>query len=401
MNQHEVLRKIRQSCGEVRPVGAATAGKLAQRTKSPPSVLIAIPSLAGGGAENVVVTLLNHLDRTRIDPTLVLLRVDDHHGRLVNRLPQDVDPIVLSENRLRHAIFAIWRLIRRSKPDIVFSTLDHMNIALALLRPALPRGSKLIVRATDLAILDNSALTAAMRIGYRLVDGIIFQSDAMENAYAERLGFRHAHSRVIRNPVQLARIRALASSPSPGNTATSAINLVAAGRMAPEKGFDILLKAIQLLQRDDVSLTVLGEGRDIRQRIAQSEELGLSGRVKFVGFQDNPYCFYARADGFVLSSRSEGFPNVVLEALACGTPVIATPVRGIRELLSREPNSIVVKDFSAEALAAGLSEFCSRPRRKAAPEVVAQFDASLVAAEYASYFEDVLAAAPQRGRAHE
>ena len=107
-----------------------------------------------------------------------------------------------------------------------------------------------------------------------------------------------------------------------------------------------------------VRLTILGEGplRACLERLAHTR--GVADRVRFAGFQENPYACFARADAFVLSSRFEGFPNVVLEALACSTPVIATPaLGGTRKILDDIPQCVVAREVSSHALADAIGEW--------------------------------------------
>ena len=140
---------------------------------------------------------------------------------------------------------------------------------------------------------------------------------------------------IIHNPVDMEKIRNSVGAPvdHPAFRAGGTV-LVAAGRLEHEKGFDLLIEAMALLPDTRVQVVILGEGRLESELRALARKHGLDGRVHFAGFQKNPFAWFAKADAFVLSSRYEGFPNVVLEALACGTPVISTPAPGgIRELL--------------------------------------------------------------------
>jgi glycosyltransferase involved in cell wall biosynthesis len=194
---------------------------------------------------------------------------------------------------------------------------------------------------------------------------------------------------VINNPVDLDRIAAMASQELPASAAAfmrqseraQAIRLVAAGRLVEQKGFDVTLKALALLD-DRYQLTILGDGPDRARLELLALRYSLVKRVHFAGFQKNPYAFFARADAFVLSSRYEGFPNVALEALACGTPVVALPMPGgLREIVHGVPGCVLAADMTAEGLAAALLRW--QPQRTP-PAAVARFSVHAIVERYAA-----------------
>lgn len=357
---------------------------------TPRRILFLLPSLAGGGAERVVTTLLHHLDRTRFAPALAVLSM--RNAVLKDAIPQDVELIDLGCSRLRYAPKKLLTLIRQRRPEVVFSTVGHLNLAIAAMRPLLPRGIRFIARETTVVtegLRDESRYPRlhgwAYRRLYPAFDLVICQSQAMREDLVRNFGFPEARAVVIHNPCDVERIRTLAAEGTlrPSNEGPLALNMVAAGRLVPSKGIDLLLEAVAQCGHPDLRLTVLGDG-PLRQELAErAAELGIADRVWLAGYQGNPYPFYARADAFVLSSRYEGFPNVVLEALACGTPVISTPATGgVREILDQLADCKVAESVSAEALAAAIRSWVSSPRRRIAPSVMRPFEVSSVVARY-------------------
>jgi glycosyltransferase involved in cell wall biosynthesis len=166
--------------------------------------------------------------------------------------------------------------------------------------------------------------------------------------------FAVTHERlvVLPNPVDEKAHRAAAASPSraPG----PGPRFVAAGRLVHQKGFDRLLTMLARLP-DTARLTILGDGPDRETLIRRAGKLGLAERVALPGFEAAPWAIYAGADAVVMPSRWEGMPNVALEALACGTPVIATPdAGGIAELAAAAPRGAVTLAEAGEAFVAAM-----------------------------------------------
>jgi len=342
-------------------------------------VLFLIPSLQGGGAERVIATLLRHLDRTKFRVALAVVNMRD--AVFLSDVPEDVELIDLDSSRVRYALAKIVRLIWKRRPDVVLSTLGHLNLALAILRPFLPNDVRYVARETIMvsASLPLYRMTRLWSWGYRFFyrrfDMVICQTDVMRDDLVGNYRLPSGKAAVIHNPVDAKRIRQLATAFLPASferaideAGCATVQLVSAGRLSHQKGFDVLIEALALCRNPDLRLTILGDGplRGDLERLAA--EQGVAQQVRFLGFQENPYPFFANADAFVLSSRFEGFPNVVLEALACGTPIVATPaVGGIKEILEAVGGCVLAESVTAAGLARALEHV---PRGRRLPEAV-------------------------------
>jgi len=364
-------------------------------------ILFLIPSLRGGGAERVIVTLLRHLDRSRFRLTLAVVDLRDAVYR--DDLPQDVELIDLGCTRVRYALPRIATLIWKRRPDVVFSTLGHLNLALAIIRPLLPNRIRYIARETSIVseTLRGYSLSGLWRLAYRQFycrfDTVVCQSRYMRDDLVGNFAFPSIKAVVIHNPVDTDRIRRLAAEnvltgmmPDGKNYAIPVIHLVAVGRMVPVKGFELLIEALALCRDPRLRLTLLGEGPLRKELETLAASRGVAGQVRFAGFQKNPYPFFAQADAFVLSSRFEGFPNVVLEALACGIPVIAAPAPGgVREILKGVGDCVIAEAVSSDALASAINHWkASGMKRLDANVVVAAYGIDRVVPRY----EDVVGA---------
>ncbi|MEZ5654180.1 MAG: glycosyltransferase [Burkholderiaceae bacterium] len=368
-------------------------------------IAFALPLLVpDGGAERVVLTLIRHLDRRRFEPTLIVL--DGDPARLRTFVPEDVGLVSLSSTRVRYGVWRLVRSLHAMRPDLLFCAIGHLNLMVAIVRPLLPRGMRVVARETNVvsAINADDGRTAVMNALYRRfyprLDHVICQSQDMFDDLIGNFGLPSARASVIMNPVDLDTIRRQAGQPLPcevpawratptADAVPTGLRLLAIGRLQPQKGFDLLLQAIAELPAGSVRLAIIGQGDEDSALRAQARRLGLGGVVSFLGFQSNPYAFIARADALVSSSRYEGLPNVVLEALACGKPVIATPAPGgLREIAARIGGVRLASRLDAVALAQAIREHLHAPTGLP-PIAIETVSLGTVMARYQALLEDL------------
>jgi glycosyltransferase involved in cell wall biosynthesis len=238
------------------------------------------------------------------------------------------------------------RLVWRLRPGVILSGAPEVSFLALLLRPLFPPKTRVLVRqnATVSAALAFCGLPLYTRWLYRLLyrhaDRVICQSRAMAEDLARELGLGAEQIAVLPNPVDVEGIRA--ASKAPHQWAGPGPHLVAAGRLAPEKGFDMLLNALAAVRGrfPHADLIVAGAGQEETALKSLCHSLGLEAAVSFAGQVDCPYAFFPGATVFVLSSRYEGMPNALLEAAAAGLPLVALPASGgVRDLLRGQPGA--------------------------------------------------------------
>ena len=288
-------------------------------------ILFILPLFSGGGAEPVALNLLAELHNRG---HLVGIIVFDKNGPLLSMVPNNVQIYNLNTGSLKNSVVPLVRKIRQLSPKVVFSTFGYINVALLAIGWLLPAKTKIWVREANLPSisLNNNRypklIPLLYRLLYRYADKVICTSKIMKNEFVSDFSVPEGSIEILSNPVDVEFIR---SSMLPiRQFDNGGICYVASGRLTFQKGFDRLLKWFSILDDKKSTLVILGGGDDKHALIQQSNELNLQNRVKFVGFCDNPWQWYAGADCFLLSSRWEGLPNVVLESLACGTRVIST-----------------------------------------------------------------------------
>ncbi len=300
------------------------------------SVIFILPDLETGGAERIVTTIANHLSRERFEPKILLLR---KQGGYLDFLKKDVEIIDIDTERIRHSLKPILKEIYRRKPDIVFSGFGEVNAYLALFIKLFPK-VKFIARETN--VVSQHVTKKEIKFFYKFYNNyqqIIAQSDDMMNDLITNFKINQSKIIKINNPVDFDFIdEKLLLSRKPESFKYNYKNVVAIGNLSSRKGFDNLLKVFSRLKNEKIILHILGDGKD-RDLLHQMKDfLGLKN-VVFHGRQENPYKFLKYADLFVLSSRYEGFPNVLLEAGACGTYSLANNCPGgISEIIQNEIN---------------------------------------------------------------
>jgi glycosyltransferase involved in cell wall biosynthesis len=361
-------------------------------------VLFLMPNLSGGGAERVIVTLLQHLDRSRFEPHLALVEAT---GPYLKEVPTDVPIHDLKAKRVRRAFPGIIRLTWKLRPHAIHSTLCEMNMATVLLRPFLPPGVRLLIREANPPSAETvharkhpSVWKWLYRWLYPRADKIICVGDFVANDLA--YNFRVPRRKLVRiyNPIDIELGRKLANAtgnPYEGHGP----HLVAAGRLSKQKAFDILLEAMVLVRNSlpNCVLTILGEGDLRSELLAQRERLGLNEAVHLIGFQRNPYAYFQHADLFVLPSRFEGMPSVVIEALAVGTPVVASDCPGaVREILCDCPIARLVQPADPKALAETIVAALHSTNRELHPDkrleaYLSRFEVKARVRDYEQIFE--------------
>jgi len=327
---------------------------MADRGDGRAKALFVLANFAGGGAERVGLLLLQHLDRESFAPHLAVL---DASGPLRSLVSDDTLLHDLRQPRLSRALPGLLRLIRREKPAVVFATQGYINIALLALRPLLPAGTRLALREsnTPSQSLPNRRAPQLMRWAYRRfyprADVVFCQHRQTESELQRDFAVPASLIETLPNPVNVARLREAAATPH--RSGGPGLRFVSAGRLHRQKGFDRLLTLFADLPPDS-QLIIHGEGSEEAALRAQIAALGLQDRVTLAGFTGALPAVLAGADSCVLASRWEGLPNVALEALAVGTPVIATPdCGGISELAeAAAPGAVTVAAWGDDFRAA-------------------------------------------------
>lgn len=340
-------------------------------------------------------TLLRHLNPRRVAPELVLLRED---GVIREEVPASVPARTLRARRLRWAWMALARLLRDDPPDILLSMSTGGNSVAALAHLLARSRARLVLseRTTYTARWRWLAWVAAVAMRtvlYRRADAIIAVSERVK-AGLVRLGLHRDRIVVVTHPIVDDRFWAQAILSPPHPWFGSAVPVIlAVGRLHPAKDYPALLEAFaQIRRRRQVRLVVLGEGALRPVLEAQTATLGITADVDFAGFVANPLPFMRACTVYVLSSRYEGLPGALMEAMACGAAVVATDCpSGPAELIRSEVNGLLVPVGAPGALARAVERLLDDPalRRRLGQEARRSAEGFSAAAQAARY-EQVL-----------
>jgi glycosyltransferase involved in cell wall biosynthesis len=325
-----------------------------ERTK----VLLLTPRIGGGGAEQVMALVARGLSREKFEVHLGLVRVPDPGA---GAAPPWVTIHALAAGRARAAALPLIRLIWRLRPDVILSGAPEISFMVLFLRPFFPPATRVVVRqnGTVSAALAHGGVPWYTRLLYRmlypLADCVICQSCAMAEDLKREIVIAGKRIMVLPNPVDLEGILAAQSAPSAWNG--EGPHLLAVGRLAPVKGFDLLIEALVRVRErfPSADLTIAGSGKEKAALEALSQKANLGSSFRIAESLANPYRLFPGATLFVLSSRYEGMPNALLEAAAAGLPLVATPASGgVVELLQGRNGAWLAAEVSSDALADAL-----------------------------------------------
>jgi glycosyltransferase involved in cell wall biosynthesis len=324
-------------------------------------ILFITPFLGGGGAEKNIVNVVNLLDQEKFE---IHVLVCGSNARYRSFLSNNISIKILGKTNVRSSLFEVFKTLWSLNPDIVFTSTNQLGVPLQLFNfffwtkfinvirlPSLPsNGLGRTFRDKVLQLFEGFA--------YRNANKIIAQSTEMKLEIEDFYGVPSSKIQVIRNPVLRSQLISLGQGDPVYNS--DDYNVVAVGTLYSVKGFDLLIQAIGKLVPEipHIKLHILGqEGIEAGYRkylLELVKELGLEQIVVFHGYKDNPFPFIKSAQLFVLSSRQEGFPNVVLEALTLGTPVVATNCVNFDTIIREGENGIVVEKESIDELVRGI-----------------------------------------------
>jgi glycosyltransferase involved in cell wall biosynthesis len=326
-------------------------------------------------------------------------------GPYLEKLHPDVNVVDLGGHRMARSVWPLARYLRQERPALVFTALDYVNVV-ALVARALARVRVPLVvsehNTLSQAVAHTSSrrtrwMPALLRVAYPHADGVVAVSRGVADDLVALCRLPAESVTVLNNPIVSLELLRLRNEPAehPWLDDSSVPVFVAAGRLVPQKDFATLIEAFATARRQRAArLVILGDGPLRGDLERQAAALGVSDDVSLPGFCANPYAVMAGARAFVLSSAWEGLPTVLVEALACGTSVIATDCpSGPAEILDGGRLGRLVPVGDTAALAEAMLAAMEGSPERAPEDSWREYTGEAVTAAYLRYFSSFWASA--------
>ena len=327
-----------------------------------------LPTLHGGGAERVTINLLKGMLRHNISLDLVIANAE---GAFLNQIPKQVRVVDLAAGRVLKAMLPLSRYLQQNKPCALLSHMSHANVVAVLAKKLARAETKLVLVEHNTLSVDKSKLLRAKFVPplikwlYPSADAIVAVSKGVAQDLELQLGFPKGKVSVIYNPVVDNDLLAKAKAPldHPWFQEGTPPVFLAVGRLTQQKDFSTLIKAFVLLRKQRLArLLILGEGESRSELEAMINMQEIAEDVALPGFIENPYAYMHNASAFILSSRWEGLGNVLIEAMACGCPVVTTDCpNGPKEILEAGKYGVLVPIGDAVALSNAMLQVLESP----------------------------------------
>ena len=297
------------------------------RTKK---ICLFIPNAEGGGAEKIFINLANFLNQEKYEVNLVL---SNKNGKYLNLINDSIKVFDLKSKKISFSIIPLILYLRSEKPDYVFSALNHANVICSLsILLSFIKTNHFITIHNILSTNSNykfidKFIIKLMRIMSKFSKRLIAVSDSVKDDLVKNFSFRSSNIIVLNNPIDIDGIKVKSNEGFINKKYGKFI--LGCGRLNIQKDFQLLIKAFsKICSQKKLNLVILGEGEELENLMKLTNELGIAEKVFFEGFVKNPYSYFKNCEVFVLSSKWEGLPTVLIEAMACNCKVISTDCPG-------------------------------------------------------------------------
>lgn len=367
-----------------------------------------LPNLLAGGTQKVIIDLANGVNSEKYEVFLIVINKLDtsyknkrgDEQNLFKRIDQKtVKYINLNRNGVKWSALKLRRILNEIKPNIVFSSLSYVNLYIAIFKFIFPKNIIYVARESNTLSVKNHHLkiptyvNKIYRIFYKNFDKIICQSNDMKNDLAENFLIPEKKLVTINNPVNIRLGQSKDAKPLFLDPAFK--HIICVGHLSYQKGHDLLVDALGRLKSKDWHCHLIGRDSGMKKVIDASLENkpNISEKIFIHGFKSNPFDYLGRADLFVLASRFEGFPNVLLEAGVLGLPLIAFDnPGGMAEIINSDEIGFLAESNNVDDLAAKIDTALKNnyKKEKIVKSISGRYNIKTIIAKYELEFESMI-----------
>ena len=309
-------------------------------------IVIFTYSIGGAGAEKVAANLFNNLSKDKYDIRLVLMNTMIEYSISTEQKIHFIEKSNMFEGEwkkfIKLPVLAIKfaKYCNENEIELVLSLMSRPNIIAGLSKVFGIKAKVLISeRCYTPCIYTTKTFTgkikaAVLKFAYRRADAILPNSKGTAEALQSHFNIQSQY-RVVKNPTDIKAINTLKLLPADKILDENKFTFITVAAFREEKNHRLLISAVEEIRNLDFRLLLIGKGPELEPIKTMVKKLKIDHKVIFINFTDNPYKYMQRADCFLLSSFSEGFPNVLIESMVCGLPIISVDCKtGPRELLA-------------------------------------------------------------------
>ena len=357
-------------------------------------VFLVLPNLTIGGAEKVYLEIVNNIDINKFKVYLIVFSSEDNIlGKFVK---EDVEVINLKKKSVKLGTIKFFKYLFKYKPDIVMSSIIHLNIAMAVLKIFFPKRTKLICRNSNLyseiiKLTKYPNLTNYLyKLFYKNFDFYIFISREQKNDFLNLFPVPNQKTKVINNPLNFSEIILKSNDKYEEDLfIKDGFNFVVCGSIKYQKGIDILIDAVNNLKEKKFKVLILGGGFKARINEMKNKiyNLSLEKKIVMVGRVENVFPYFKRSDAIIIPSRFEGCCNVLIEALCLKKPIICTPAPGLaKELIENAKGVFMSSKINSESLSLEINNFLNNKTKESFSEKIYKANIDYGIKEYENVF---------------
>lgn len=332
-------------------------------------LLIILPwnNVGAAGVEQYMILLVNNLPIGSYKVHICAISNKKIAAQeVISRIQEGVSFSFITTTHIRNSIGEIRQIIKEEKPNIIIANVFHICLAALIAKFLSNVKCKFISVNHGINLFKFSEKIYAFFVGL-FSDKIIAVSQGIKDDLVNKIGLNPCKIDVIYNAFDIAQIQEKSKQEIKSNSIFNSVHkkIIYVGRLdEKQKAVSVLIQSFSLLlqQRKDAILIFVGEGEERKKITKMSKNLGVQNNVYFYGWQENPYPFIKKSDVLVLSSRYEGFGRILVESLACGTPVVSTNCHsGPAEILENGKYGKLVPVEDSHSLARAIEETLQEP----------------------------------------